>query len=59
MAQPDNKPTVTITVEGGVVQNVDCPDGVRAIVKDYDIDGTETDLSTDDNGDRYVEGIWG
>lgn len=50
--------TVTITVEGGVVQHVECPDGVRAVVKDYDIDGTETNLAKDENGDKYVEGVW-
>jgi len=55
---PHEKPTVTITVEGGVVQHVDLPPGVRVIVKDYDIDGSEADLSRDENGDQYVEGVW-
>jgi hypothetical protein len=55
----DNKPTVTIVVLGGVVHDVDCPDGVRAVVKDYDVDGCdETDLSTDANGDKYLESVW-
>jgi len=52
------KKTVTITVEGGVVQHVDCPAGVRVVVKDYDVDGSETDLETDDNGNKYVESVW-
>ena len=26
---------------------IGCPPGVRAIVKDYDIDGTESDLAED------------
>lgn len=51
--------TVTITVEGGVVQHIDLPPGVRAVVKDYDIDGCdESDLTEDENGDEYVEGVW-
>jgi hypothetical protein len=58
MDDHETKPTVTITVEGGVVQHVDCPPGVRAIVKDYDVDGSELDLAEDENGDKYVEGIW-
>ncbi len=52
-------PTVHITVEGGVVQHVDCPAGVRVVIRDYDIDGSEADLLEDDNGDQYIEGIWG
>jgi len=52
-------PTVVVTVEGGVVQHIECPDGVRAVVKDYDTDGCdETDLSKDENGDQFVESIW-
>jgi len=59
MARRTTKKIVAITVEGGVVQDVDCPDGVRAIVKDYDTEGCdEADLSTDDNGDEYLEAIW-
>jgi hypothetical protein len=58
MDHHDNTPTVHITVEGGVVQYVDCPPGVRAIVRDYDIDGSEADLAEDENGDKFIEGIW-
>ena len=51
--------TVRITVEGGVVQYVDCPRGVRVVVKDYDTDGVEEEsLQQDENGDTYIEGIW-
>jgi len=53
------KKVVAITVHGGVVQDVECPTGVEAIVRDYDVDGTEPDLRTDENGDEYVEGVWG
>lgn len=50
--------TVVIVVEGGVVQHVECPLGVRAVVKDYDVDDSKADLAADENGDRYVEGVW-
>ena len=40
--------TVIITVEGGVVQNVEVPEGVTVIVRDYDVDGTESDLLQQD-----------
>jgi hypothetical protein len=51
-------PTVTVVVEGGVVQHVAVPLGVRVVVRDYDVDDSETDLAEDDNGDRYLEAIW-
>ncbi len=49
--------TVRITVEGGVIQFVDCPRGVRVIVKDYDVDG-EDNVHQDEQGDAYIEGVW-
>ena len=54
------KKIVTITVEGGVVQHVDCPQGVQVVIKDYDVEGCdESDLHKDDNGDQYLESVWG
>lgn len=51
--------TVTITVEGGVIQNVDLPDGVRAVVRDYDYDNEyDTNIHEDIAGDKYVESVW-
>jgi hypothetical protein len=50
--------TVKISIEGGVIQEVDCPAGVQLIVKDYDVDGTEPNLAEDDTGDEFVETIW-
>lgn len=32
---------VHITVEGGVIQDVQVPKGVKVAVRDYDIDGVE------------------
>ena len=52
------KATVTVTVEGGVVQHVEVPTGVRVVVKDYDVDGSESDLAEDESGDEYVEHVW-
>jgi hypothetical protein len=50
---------VHITVEGGVVQNVVCPEGVKVIVRDYDAEGVEAEqLKQDDDGDDYIETIW-
>ena len=51
--------TVTITVEGGVVQNVEVPEGVTVIVRDYDVESIESDLlQQDESGDNYIESIW-
>ncbi len=50
---------VRITVEGGVIQHVECPQGVKAIVRDYDADDVEdAKLSEDDDGNKYIETIW-
>lgn len=50
---------VTVTVEGGVVQHVEVPDGVQVIVKDYDVEGCdEADLEQDESGDHYFEANW-
>ena len=58
MAQRTMKKTVHVTVEGGVIQHVDCPTGIQVVVRDYDVDGSESDLAEDDSGDEYVEGVW-
>ena len=50
---------VVVTVEGGVVQHVECPDGVKVVVRDYDTEGCDTDLvSVDEDGNEYVEAVW-
>ena len=50
---------VLVTVESGVVQHIEVPEGVQVIVKDYDVDGTEADqLQQDDNGDQFIEFNW-
>jgi hypothetical protein len=47
---------VHITVEGGVIQHVECPQGVTAIVRDYDAVG-DAQLR-DEDGKKYIETIW-
>ena len=50
---------VQVTVEGGVVQHVEVPEGVQVVVRDYDVDGTDADqLQQADNGDQFIESIW-
>ena len=50
---------VRITVEGGVIRHVECPKGVKAIVRDYDADDVENaNLSRDDEGNQYIENTW-
>ena len=50
---------INITLQGGVIQDVQCPEGVQVVVRDYDTDGVPNDqLRQDDNGDQYVESTW-
>ena len=54
-----NENVVRITVEGGVIQDVQLPAGVQVVVWDYDTEGVEeTSLQRDDDGNEYVETIW-
>jgi hypothetical protein len=51
--------TVKISMEGGVIQGITLPIGVRVIVRDYDTDDVdEKDLDKDDDGHPCVEAIW-
>ena len=50
---------VRITMEGGVIQQIACPQGLKVVVKDYDTDGVEEEgLKQDENGDDYIETTW-
>ena len=53
-------PRITITVEGGAVQNVAIENGpAHVVVHDYDTDGADpSTLHTDANGDRYACVDW-
>jgi hypothetical protein len=51
--------TVKIVVEGGVIQDIEVPKGVRVVVRDYDTDSIpEDELTKDDHGDDCIETIW-
>lgn len=51
---------VIVTVEGGVVQHVECPEGVKVVIRDYDCEGCDADLvSEDEDGNEYVKSVWG
>ena len=51
-------PTVTVIMEGGIVQDVTVAGGrVRVLVKDYDIEGLDPavyDICRDENGDEFT-----
>lgn len=50
---------IVITVEGGVIQEIDNPTNHKIIVRDYDIEGSDEDaLQEDDNGNEYIESEW-
>jgi hypothetical protein len=57
--KPMDNTIVHITVEGGVIQDVQVPAGMKVVVWDYDIDGIEPErLQRNGRGDKYVETIW-
>jgi ferredoxin len=46
-------------MEGGVIQDVQAPKGIRVVVRDYDTDGVETErLQRDEDGNEFIEAIW-
>ena len=51
---------VIVTVEGGVVQHVETPAGVKVLVRDHDCERADTDLvDVDEDGNEYFESVWG
>ena len=52
---------VVVYVEGGVIQDINIPEGVRVIVKDYDTDADDLNedyIKIDKEGYYYRESIW-
>ena len=51
---------VTVIIERGLVQHVEVPEGVRVVIKDYDITpGAEhKSIQTDPDVERYTGQIW-
>lgn len=57
------KHDVIITVEGGCVDVMECPDNIRVIIRDYDIEGydmeyDDDEMGVDEDGDEYREMIF-
>jgi hypothetical protein len=53
------KQTVTVSIQGGIVQNVECPPGIQVVIQDYDVEGfDQADLAEDDKGNRYLKMTW-
>lgn len=44
---------VMIEVSGGVVQNVDVPEGIRVVVRDYDVESYDLNKK-----EEFFEEIW-
>jgi hypothetical protein len=50
---------VYITVQGGIIQNVEAPVDMRVIVLDYDTDSVSgSEVKRDDDGHAFTETIW-
>lgn len=60
MTERTEKKTVIVRIEGGVVQNVDCPSDIQVVIQDFDVEGLDqADLAEDDKGGRYLKMTWG
>jgi len=61
-----SKPTIYVSVMGGVVEDVSAPAGTTVIVLDYETEWTEdedndisgADIRTDENGTPYLHTEW-
>lgn len=54
-------PEIVITVEGGLIQDVQIPKNCNISVKvmDFDVEGCEDDeVKTNSTGDEYIESVW-
>ncbi len=52
-------PIVEVYVDGGLVDWVNMPPGVRVIVRDYDVEGEDEErIVTDKDGDECIETEW-
>jgi len=57
--EADKVPTAIVIVQGGCVQGVEVPPGMRVLVRDYDVE-TGTDGAVEDvDGDEYLEAAYG
>jgi hypothetical protein len=56
-----NKHEIIITIEGGLIQDVNIPKGckIRVKVMDFDVEGIESErVKTNKAGQEYVESYW-
>lgn len=54
-----NPSRVNVFLEGGIVQNIEVPEGVEVHVYDYDVEGLEQDrIEKDGLGDDCAITIW-
>ena len=52
---------IVVTIEGGIIQDINIPSELEVEVKvmDFDTDDIpEKQLSVNDDGDKYIESIW-
>lgn len=55
-----NPRRVNVFLEGGIVQNIEVPEGVEVHVYDYDLEGLDADrIETDALGDSCAITVWG
>ena len=63
MSDDENKVDIIVTVEGGLVQDVDIPEhlsNVEVVIRDYDTECVEEEnLKEDETGDSYFEVRYG
>jgi hypothetical protein len=51
---------INIALEGGVIQSIELPPGVTAVVRDYDVEGADaSDISLDEAGQECLTQVWG
>ena len=51
--------TVHVFMEGGVIQDIQMPEGVQVKVYDYDIEDVDPDqIKKDGNGDECTIAVW-
>jgi hypothetical protein len=51
----DTAPVAVITIRGGIADHCQDSDPVTVVIRDYDIDGSDDDLETDETGKQYHE----
>jgi len=55
--------TIVITMEGGLIQDIEKPEGIKVVVMDFDADTVDycdpdDDIKVNAKGERYFESIW-